>query len=677
MCGLVGYNSHPAAAPPSGALRLALQRLSHRGPDDSGMYRDEARGLGLAHARLAILDLSPLGHQPMASDDGQTVLVFNGEIYNFPALRTELEAEGLRFRSRSDTEVLLALYGRHRGDVGAMLRRLNGIFAFALWDAREGRLLLARDGLGVKPLYVAVGAGAEGETPMEGSQAAVALSGPFGRSAPAAPRIAFASELKALMPLLPHPGPLDAASLERYLTFLWCPGDGTPLAGVRRLPPGQAWWLQQGRVVERLQWYRLPPPGLPRRPRPSAAAAIAGTTAQLRQAVHRQLLADVPVGAFLSGGLDSSAIVALARERDPAIRCFTIDTPGGQDDGLGDDLPYAREVADHLGVSLEVVRVDPEAMASGLAAMVAQLDEPLADPAPLNVLAICSLARQQGLKVLLSGAGGDDLFTGYRRHRALRLQQRSDWLPRRLGRRLAPLAARLDQRRALGRRLRRLSEGLGLRGDERLVQAFRWARRDDLEPLYSPDFRAALQAAEVRAEAPLLEFLAGYPEVRDPLDRLLLLEQRFFLADHNLLYTDKMSMAVGVEVRVPFLDPELVAHAASLPATFKQRGACGKWVLKQAMAPLLPARVIHRPKAGFGAPLRRWLRGELRPLLQDLLSPASLARRGLFAPAPVQALIRADAEGLVDGSYTLLSLMCIELWCRHCLDAGSIPSPPL
>lgn len=632
MCGIAGFFAAPGAAYGSASLRSALETVAHRGPDDSGIF--EGQGIGLAHARLSILDLSPLGHQPMASTDGTVVLVFNGEIYNFSELRAELETAGYRFRSHSDTEVLLNLY-LAEGEL--MLQRLNGIFAFALWDARSNALLLARDAFGVKPLYFA-------QTERG---------------------FAFASEIKGLVKLIPEACELDAAAVHRYLSYLWCPGEGTLLKSVRKLLPGEALVIREGRIARRRTWYRLPAE------RGVAAVlgeaeSTTGTVAYLRQAVQRQLVADVPVGAFLSGGLDSSAIVALAREQNPDIRCFTIEAVGGQEEGTTDDLPYARRVAAHLDVSLEVVCIEAARMAGDLERMVAQLDEPLADPAPLNVLYISQLARQHGIKVLLSGAGGDDLFTGYRRHRAVQAERYWNWLPRSARAGLEHLSCRLDQRGALGRRLRKLFNGAALEGDARLVNYFLWAGHDDLAALYTPAFHAAL--GDAVAETPMLEFLAGLPASTAPLDRVLALEQRFFLADHNLIYTDKMSMAAGVEVRVPFLDVDLVEFIQRIPLRFKQRGQEGKWVLKKAMEPYLPREVIYRAKSGFGAPLRRWMRFELRELLGDLLSVESLKRRGLFEPSAVHRLISANDSGKVDASYTLLSLLCIEIWCRTYLD---------
>ena len=637
MCGISGTFLVAGISLDAIRLRASMAALSHRGPDDSGLFEDAEHGVGLAHVRLSIIDVSPLGHQPMANASGSVVLCFNGEIYNFRKLRAELEGKGFTFRGHSDTEVLLNLY-LAEGD--AMLPRLNGIFAFALWDARTRTMLVARDGLGVKPLYFA-------ETPQG---------------------VAFASEIKGLLPLIPTDRECDPAAIDRYLTYLWCPGDGTPLKSVRKLLPGEAMVLREGRIARRWIWYQLPLfRGIKADLR--EADSIAGTADHLRRAVQRQMVADVPLGAFLSGGLDSSAVVAFAKEQNTDIHCFTIESVGGRDEGDTDDLPYARQVAKHLNVHLEVVKVHADDMAADLQRMVIQLDEPLADPAPLNVLYISQLARRHGMKVLLSGAGGDDLFTGYRRHRALQIDPYLSMLPPSLRQGLDSVSGALDQRRLWRRRLTKVLNGAGLDGDARIANYFAWSRKRDLMALYTPEFKS--QLGEANAAAPMLDFLGHLPECTDALDKMLALDQRFFLADHNLTYTDKMSMAAGVEVRVPFLDMELVEFAQRIPLAYKQRGAVGKWVLKKAMEPYLPHDVIYRPKTGFGAPLRRWLGGALKPLAEDLLSPASLRRRGFFDAAAVNALRQGDATGRVDASYTILSLMCIEIWCRHYVDAAA------
>jgi asparagine synthase (glutamine-hydrolysing) len=637
MCGIIGYSGRPApAAHPfaPAALEGGIRSICHRGPDDSGVFHDAAACVGLGHARLSIIDLSPLGHQPMEALDGAVQLVFNGEIYNYRELRRELEAKGHTFRGHSDTEVILHLY-LEEGE--RMLARLNGIFTVAFFDRRTGDMLVARDALGVKPLYYT--ANERG--------------------------VAFCSEIKGLLDLVPEARELDPVALHRYLSFLWCPGEGTPLKAVRKLLPGEAMVLRGGKITRRWTWYQLPAlRGV--RADLNEQQSIEGTAAHVRRAVERQMVADVPVGAFLSGGLDSSAVVAFAREQAADLQCFTIRQVGGAEQGVTDDLPYAERVAKHLGVRLHTVEIDASRMAGDIERMVWQLDEPLADPAPLNVLYICELARQNGMKVLLSGAGGDDLFTGYRRHRALELQRYWDWMPRGVRGLIESTTARLDQRKAWARRLAKFANGAGLDGDERIANYFRWSREADLRALYSSETRRAIGSAT--ALDPMIDFMRPLPADTHPLERMLALEQRFFLSDHNLPYTDKMSMAVGVEVRVPLLDLELVEFAARIPPGVKQRGGVGKWVFKKAMEPYLPHDVIYRPKSGFGAPLRQWMRGDLRELVGDLLGPESIRRRGLFDAQAVQRLIAANQSGAVDASYTLLSLLSIEIWCRRFVD---------
>jgi asparagine synthase (glutamine-hydrolysing) len=650
MCGIVGRWLH---GQPPAPIEQALDRLAHRGPDDAGVWADPRSGLELGHRRLAIIDPSPAGHQPMLTSDGRYVLVFNGELYNYRELRAELAALGHVFRGGSDTEVLLAMfveYGEH------MLRRLNGMFALALFDTARSELWLARDAFGIKPLYF--------------SDQAAGFS--------------FASELKALLALAPVASELDVPALYRYLSFLWCPGSGTPLRSVSKLPPGELLLVRGGRLVERRRWAApaFAAGGDRERAGPSEVARA------LRNAVERQLVSDVPLGAFLSGGLDSSAVVAFARQRHPNLDCFTIVPSGGPDAGDSSDPPFARQVARHLGVRLHEVPISSARMAADVEQMVYWLDEPLADPASLNVLYISLAARQQGIKVLLSGVGGDDLFAGYRRHRALAAEPLWSWLPARLRRglrlgsgalqRLAGANLAWPGARSAGALSRRAARALAYADgapDARLLGYFAWADSGLLRGLFAEQHRPSLTLAALNE--PLVELLETLPADLSPLERLLALEQRFFLGDHNLPYADKMSMAAGVEVRVPFLDPELVALANGLPAGFKQRGQHGKWILKRALEPYLPRDVIYRPKAGFGAPLRRWLRGELGDLLRDVLSPRRLAERGLFDPARVSALVEADRRGEVDAAYPIFALCCVELWCRHFSSGQRLGGQPI
>jgi len=628
MCGLAGFSGHF----PARFLDRANRSLAHRGPDGEGVWFDEAAGAGLAHRRLSIIDLSPAGAQPMASDDGAVVLVFNGEIYNFRALRAELEAAGQRFRGHSDTEVLLRLY---LAEGERMLERLDGIFAFALWDGRRRALLLARDGLGVKPLYYA--------------------------ATPAG--VAFASEIKALSQAPEVSRTLDPVALRHYLGLLWCPAPRTLLREVKKLEPGQAMWLRGGQIERQWRFYELPF----RQPILTITAADAAGQVReaVRLAVSRQMVADVPVGAFLSGGLDSSAVVAFARAcAGSRLQCFSIELDGedARREGMAADLPYAQAVARHLDVDLHTVRAGPE-MADGLADMIYHLDEPQADPAPLNALLIARLAREHGIKVLLSGAGGDDIFTGYRRHRALGLERHWAWLPQVLRAGLAAGARRLPARPASLRRLGKAFQYADLDGDARLASYFNWLAPDLVEGLLAADLREA-----GCGENPLIGSLADLPADTAAINKMLYLECRHFLADHNLNYTDKMGMAAGVEVRVPLLDRDLVALAARLPVEYKQRGAEGKWIFKKAMEGILPAEVVYRPKTGFGAPLRAWLHGPLQGLLADTLSDESLRRRGWFDPAAIKNLVSMDRQGKLDGGYAIFSLSCVELWARLFMD---------
>lgn len=646
MCGIAGFLGSFSAD----ILGQMAAAIAHRGPDGEGLLYLPEHGLGLAHRRLAIIDLSHAADQPMADEASGLILVFNGEIYNYRELRAELAAEGHIFRTNSDTEVLLHMLARDGADA---LARLNGIFALACWDGRRRELLLARDGLGVKPLYY-------GTTP----------SG-----------FLFGSEIKSLLQEPSLSRDLDPVAIASYLTYLWSPSPRTPLAAVHKLAPGMAMTVRDGRIVKQWRHYRLP--GGAEKPDIALDDAAALVREAVERAVERQMVADVPVGAFLSGGLDSSATVAYARRFSSGrLQCFTIDLSGAgmSADGMTEDMPYARRVAKHLDVDLHTVKIGPE-MADCLERMIHHLDEPQADPAPLNALFISHLAREQGIKVLLSGAGGDDIFTGYRRHYAL-TQERwwAGWpLPMRAA--LAASANILPVESTIGRRLRKAFEYAALDSSERLASYFYWLAPGRAIALLAPDLRSQVAAAEV--SSPLLAAQHELPTSASDLDRMLHLEQTFFLADHNLNYTDKMSMASGVEVRVPLLDPDLVALAARLPDGLKQHGRIGKWVFKRAMEPLLPRDVIYRPKTGFGAPLRRWLRHELRPLVDELLSPEVVSRRGIFDAAAVSALVRDDREGRVDAAYPIFAVLCMEIWCRLFLDrpaaamsAAHFPSCP-
>lgn len=632
MCGISGSSLSSPVTLSEDQLKKILESIRHRGPDDQGVYQDIKNNISLFHTRLAIQDISSLGHQPMLDHDKKIVLVFNGEIYNFHELRQELAKKGIKFRSSSDTEVLLKLYKEEGKE---MLPKLNGIFAFALWDQTSQTLFLARDNLGVKPLYYST------------------IKDNF----------YFASEIKALVPFIENDVNLNIESIPSYLSFLYYPGKDTPIKNVYKLLPGEAMIVQKGKIKNCWKWYFLP--FYKKKPKQilNQKKAIDSVRTYLNKAVDRQMVSDVPVGAFLSGGLDSSAIVSFAKKKNRDIKCFTIEVQGGHEKGTADDFYYAKRVAKHLNVSLEVVSINSNKMADDIEFMIKTLDEPIADPAALNVFYISKFARDHGIKVLLSGAGGDDLFTGYRRHYALTQEHWWDWLPFKVRNFLKDNSSKFNQSNPFKRRITRLFSGANLEGDERLVNYFSWIQREDLKKLYSLELRSSIEKFNSNNE--MLKFLNDLPSDTTKLDRMLALDQQFFLADHNLLYTDRMSMATGVEVRVPFLDNDLVNLAYHIPNKYKQNGIHGKWILKKALEGFLPQDVIYRPKTGFGAPLRKWIRNDLRELLTDTLSIERLRDRGLFDPDAVWKLIVDNNEGKIDASYTLLSLLCIEIWCKN------------
>lgn len=655
MCGIVGAQGD---FPPD-LLQRMTDAVAHRGPDGEGVLWIDARNgmrTGLGHRRLAIIDLSAAGCQPMVlREDGvdasaAITLIFNGEIYNYRELRAELAAAGHRFETQTDSEVLLHLYRRHGLD---MLGRLNGIFAFAIHDARlhgrpdgvdQGALFLVRDQAGVKPLYY--------------------CNTPRG--------FLFGSEIKALLCEHSVAREVDPLALHQMLAYLWTPAPRTMLRAVRKLEPGCAMLVQQAAVVRQWRYYDLPYDGSrDLRARPVIAADL---QVRVQEAVRRQLISDVPVGAFLSGGLDSSSVVAMMRRVQPErrIQCFCVGFDAEADtEGNPADLPYARRVAKYLKVDLEEIRIDSTSI-DRLEDMVEILDEPQADPAPINALFIAERARAMGIPVLLSGAGGDDIFSGYRRHRALQLERWWVWLPPAVRAAIQSTALGMTTGRGnrqggvLGRRVAKMFAYAGEGSERRLTSYFWWSPDQLRRSLYADGFAAELGAADV-AE-PLLASLAEIPAEQDPLQRMLFLETRHFLADHNLNYTDRAGMSCGVEVRVPLLDLDLISFAAKIPPAMKQSGSEGKSIFKEAMKGVLPDDVIYRPKSGFGAPLRRWIRHELRARVEDTLDSATLLRRGFFEPRAVRALIDDNRAGKVDGSYTIFALMCFELWCRRFID---------
>lgn len=625
MCGIHGL-LHLDAQGVEAATLSAMGRVTrHRGPDDEGMHIDG--NCGIAMRRLSIIDLAG-GHQPLSNADETLWLVCNGEIYNYRELRAELQSQGCVFKTGSDCEVLLHLYERC-GD--EFVHRLNGMFDFALWDARRRRLLIGRDRLGIKPLYVLQDAR----------------------------RIAFASEAKALLALPGVTAELDAGVVASYLHLGYVAAPGCIFKGLRKLPPATLLSVENGQVREWRYW-RLPERiehGVPEQ------EWIARVRTQLEQSVRTQMVSDVPIGAFLSGGVDSSAVVGyMARHSRQPIRTYAIGFEGGAAEALYNELPYARRVAELFGTTHREILVKPDVV-SLLPKLLWHMDEPLSDTAFITTFLVSEFARED-VKVILSGVGGDELFGGYRRylggHYAERLRKWPRWMRR--GAAYAALQLPADRHSGALNTLR-LAKGFlasaELTDDERYRSYLQVLGRDCVADLM-------LQPTTQRDD-PLARALAG-AGTQDPLQRMLAVDAETQLPDDLLLLTDKMSMAVSLECRVPLLDHELVELAASMPASIKVRDGRLKHVMKQALGDLLPADILDRKKRGFGTPMGAWLKGELAPLLNRLLAPEVISARGLFRQPAIDRLVADHKASRIDGTDALLALMNLEIWSRIYVD---------
>lgn len=627
MCGIVGSFGSELSL-----NALPLQSISHRGPDDQGSYQYNKVLLG--HTRLSILDLSANGHQPMTSADDQLVIVYNGEIYNHLDIRKELGETG--YKSTSDTETLLFAY--RKWGMG-MLQKLNGIFAFALLDKSKQKLFVVRDHFGVKPLYY------------------------FRKNN----TLLFGSELKALLAFPEFDRTVDYTALVNYLNFLWSPGEKTPFQFVRKLLPGHYMEidLQQETIADPVKYYEVPFNG--QYAYKKEDEALAALDAHLTNAVHRQMLSDVPLGFFLSGGLDSSAIVALAAKQQAAdsLTCYTTDVKDNDFEGYANDLPYAKKVAAHLGVRLNVIPSRSD-IVRDFDSMIYHLDEPQADPAPFHVLNICKAARQDGIKVMLGGAAGDDIFSGYRSHQALYYERYFRLIPPFAGKGIKEMVSWLGTSNPMARRLRKLTANFDKTTVERMYGYAEWLPLATNKGLFALDKRQQVDAYHPADY--YFQLLQQIPQEKNLLNQKLFWEMKGFLPDHNLNYTDKMSMAVGVEARVPFLDTELVDFATQLHPDLKMKGTVTKYLLKKLMEQYLPHDIIYRPKTGFGGPVREWVKSDLKEKISDELSAENLRRRGIFDAAAVQQLIADNQSGKIDAAYSIWGLLAIESWFRQFVD---------
>jgi asparagine synthase (glutamine-hydrolysing) len=623
MCGIAGY---VGVLEPALGARMAA-RLAHRGPDDDGESVNEC-GDGsvavLAHRRLSIIDLEG-GHQPQTNENGSVQVIFNGAIYNFRELRSTLESRGHRFATRSDTEVIVHLYEEH--GLG-LVDHLRGMFAFALWDDRRRRLVLARDRLGVKPLYYA---------------------NPTGDIA-----LAFASEPKALLEVPGIDGALDVEALDAYLAFLYVPHPRSAFRGVKKLPPGHLLVYEDGRTTVSPYW------SLEASPEPPDDEQV---WSLIEEAVKLRLVADVPVGAFLSGGIDSSSIVAAAAAAGDRPETFTV-VFSGENEGRYDEREDARAVAAAFGTEHHELEAAPR-FGELLPEVVRHFDEPFGNPTALLVHELSRLTRRH-VKVALAGDGADELFAGYPRYRGLAAAALYRRVPRPV-RALAAAGARALPESTSGRHgLRRAREfALGSLGslDEAYLSWITYFQPAQRDGLYTDALRERL-----RESAPAERFLTDLFDraPRDDLvNRLSFVELQSFLPCNVLEYGDRMSMANALETRAPFTDHRLVEAVFALPGTEKLHRGTSKAVLRRAVAGHVPDRVLSKRKLGFNPPLGVWLRHDLAPLIDSHLSREVVESRGLFRPERVEALVSALRSGRRDVSLQVWGLIVLEQWQRE------------
>jgi asparagine synthase (glutamine-hydrolysing) len=630
MCGICGtYDFARGRQADPEALERMNAALLHRGPDGGGVHVDGA--VGLAARRLAIIDLAH-GDQPMIAADGDVCVVQNGEILNHLELRAALEREGARFRTRCDTEVLLHLYMR---DGPNFVSKLRGMFAIALWDRRERRLLLARDPFGIKPLYYELGAD----------------------------RLAFASELKALLRQPTFSREVDADALHSFLAFNSIPAPLTIFRSARKLPPGHT-LICDGSGANLTRYARPSPAAADQLRRESAGELAVELRERLRESVHAHLLADVPVGVLLSGGVDSSLLTALAATVSPGqVSTFSI----GFRERAFNELELARQVAKRYGTDHHELVVSPQ-IADLLPRLVAAFDEPFADSSSVPTFLVSELAAQH-VKVVLSGEGGDELFGGYETYAADQLALRVGGLAARLG----PLVERLpssNRRVSFDYRAKRFARAAALPPLE---------RHHGWKEIFSAEQRARLLAPQWREAAgdPLDPWRQRFAETpRAPLlARLQDVDLGIYLADDLLVKTDRMSMAHSLEARVPYLDPVVAELALALPTAMKVRGLAKKRLLRRAAAAMIPASITRARKRGFSIPAAAWLRGELEPLARELLAPERTRAQGYFDAGAVTELLDEHVARRQDNSRQLWGLISFSLWAEHGASPGEAARP--
>lgn len=638
MCGIAGMLRFDGREVESAVLDHMTDVLSHRGPDARGTYLDGALGLG--HRRLSIIDLSDDGRQPMPNEDETVWVVLNGEIYNFAELRAELEAKGHRFRSHTDTEVLVHLYEE---EGARLVERLVGMFAFALWDSRARRLLIARDRFGQKPLYYRLN-----------DQS-----------------LHFASEAKGILADTSVPRAPDPLALDLYLTFGYVPAPHSAFVGLSKLPPGFLLEVEaDGRHQLRRYWSLQLGPKRRVAGRRAEERVEEELLAAIDEATRLRMVSDVPLGAFLSGGVDSSAIVAAMCEAQPGskVRTFSI----GFDEPAYDERAYAREVAEHLGTEHVDLVLSPE-NAPELERVVWHYGEPFADPSALPTFAVSELARKH-VTVVLSGDAGDELFLGYDRYLGTRLEEAVRTSPqplRALARNRVALALLSHGGKPqLAGTLAHSAFNPQLTPIDLYLSRLELVRERDKRELYSPGFVQATRAMDAYA---LYRRAIADSDGETFVERCAHADVSAYLPDDILVKVDVASMAFGLECRSPLLDHRLAELAATLPARLKLRRLEQKRVLKRAIRRRVPPRVLERKKQGFGVPLEHWFRGQLTGLLRERLLDPAARQRGLFDPRAVERAIEEHASGRVDRRNQLYPLLVLETWYRTCLEAAGRP----
>jgi asparagine synthase (glutamine-hydrolysing) len=635
MCGIVGQ-LRPAGhqVDPEVVARMCAG-LEHRGPDSRGIHHDGQAALGIQ--RLRVIDLST-GDQPIYNEDRSVVVVLNGEIYNYRELRADLRARGHTLRTQGDTEAIVHLYEEHGVDC---VEHLHGMFAFALWDRRRQLLLLARDRVGKKPLLYS-------------------LRDDGG--------IAFASELHALLQDPEVPREVDHEALDRFLTFGYVPAPLTALRDVRKLPPAHTLVLRDGAVTLRRYWQ------LDYTNKLDAPVEELGERIRdgLRAATKRRMVSDVPVGAFLSGGIDSSAVVAaMAEVSSEPVRTFSI----GFDHEQFDELPQARLIAERFGTVHEEFQVRADAVAV-LPQIIRHYGEPFADSSAIPSFYLAEMTRRH-VTVALNGDGGDESFAGYTRYVANAVAGRMDRLPVGARRALARAGARLPERGDVGsatNKLRRLTGSLALDEAGRYARYMSWFDAAGRRALYTREFAASL-AGLPAAEALIADAFAATSGA-SVVDRMLEVDVSTYLVDDLIAKVDIATMAHALEARSPFLDHELMQLAASIPAGLKVRGREKKWILREAMRGWLPDEILDRPKQGFSVPLSAWLRGDLQTWAREILLDPSTLERGYFEPTAVRRLLDRHVEGTDGDAKRIWSLLMLELWHREFIAAPATSALP-